>query len=319
MIHLDVQGGVSGLKYHWDCVAEHLLLSEYPCAHPNFSGPLQLDGAMWLVLANRLLAEVIYVGFRLKQLRAVSFLATESWKPCLPYVQVPWTPESPLERKHPWGIFRYTENFAWIRNEFFIAKPQKFEGSLLPRHNLAYPDKNTPFFFKAMRPGGARMRPVSMSAGYLSSFTTSWCLSEKCSKGTTSQRYAYLPQNTWAPLGWRIWQFPQTGSFLGGKKGYMVKCQSPSWCQRDWQLFLVLLEYVSSWESINVLQASGGRMKASPVINSVSLLSSLRQKRELRWEEDSESCARGGMAKGPGDAGPGGKRTQWWLQDWVFF
>lgn len=60
-------------------------------------------------------------------------------------------------------------------------------------------------------------------------------------------------------------------------------------------------------------------MKASPVINSVSLLSSLRQKRELRWEEDSESCARGGMAKGPGDAGPGGKRTQWWLQDWVFF
>lgn len=61
-------------------------------------------------------------------------------------------------------------------------------------------------------------------------------------------------------------------------------------------------------------------MKASPVINSVSLLSSLRQKRELKWEEDSESCARGGMAKGPGGVGPGGKRTRtwWWLQDWAF-
>ena len=48
------------------------------------------------------------------------------------------------------------------------------------------------------------------------------------------------------------------------KKDYMVKCQNPSRCQRDWQQFLVLLEYVSSWESINVLQASRGRMKASP-------------------------------------------------------
>lgn len=48
-------------------------------------------------------------------------------------------------------------------------------------------------------------------------------------------------------------------------------------------------------------------MKASPVINSICLLSSLRQRRRPRWEEDSESCAKGGRAKGPGDVGPGGE------------
>lgn len=40
-------------------------------------------------------------------------------------------------------------------------------------------------------------------------------------------------------------------------------------------------------------------MKASPVINSICLLSSLRQRGRLRWEKDSEASA-GGMAKGPG-------------------
>lgn len=40
-------------------------------------------------------------------------------------------------------------------------------------------------------------------------------------------------------------------------------------------------------------------MKASLVINSICLLSSLRQKGRLRWEEDSEASARG-MDKGPG-------------------
>lgn len=40
-------------------------------------------------------------------------------------------------------------------------------------------------------------------------------------------------------------------------------------------------------------------MKASLVINSICLLSSLRQKGRLRWEEDSEASA-GGMDKGPG-------------------
>lgn len=59
-------------------------------------------------------------------------------------------------------------------------------------------------------------------------------------------------------------------------------------------------------------------MKASPVINSICLLSSLRQRRRPRWEEDSESCAKGGKAKGPGDVGPGGKKTWWGLPDWVF-
>lgn len=59
-------------------------------------------------------------------------------------------------------------------------------------------------------------------------------------------------------------------------------------------------------------------MKASPVINSICLLSSLRQRRRPRWEEDSELCAEGERAKGPGDVGPGGKRTWWGLPDWVF-
>lgn len=36
-----------------------------------------------------------------------------------------------------------------------MAEPQKFEGSLLPRHNLAYPDKNTPIFFKASKAWGS--------------------------------------------------------------------------------------------------------------------------------------------------------------------
>lgn len=42
--------------------------------------------------------------------------------------------------------------------------------------------------------------------------------SEKCLGGTMWQRYAYLPQNTLASLGWRIWPFSQAGSPLGEKK-----------------------------------------------------------------------------------------------------
>lgn len=90
--------------------------------------------------------------------------------------------------------------------------------------------------------------------------------SEKCLEETPWQRCAYLPQNTLAPLGWKNMTVFSSRQPLGRKKkkDYMVKCQNPSRCQRDWQQFLVLLEYVSSWESINVLQASRGRMKASP-------------------------------------------------------
>lgn len=112
----------------------------------------------------------------------------------------------------------------------------------------------------------------------------------------------------WLPLAEEYDSFLQQAALWEKKKKhYMVKCQSPSRCQRDWQQFLVLLEYVSSWESINVLQASGGRMKASPVINSICLLSSLRQRRRPRWEEDSESCAKGERAKGPGMLGLEGR------------
>lgn len=67
---------------------------------------------------------------------------------------------------------------------------------------------------------------------------------------------------------------------------YVVKCQCPSQYQGDWRGVLALLERLSSQGSINVSQASGAKMKASQVINSICLLSSLEAKKRANWKGD---------------------------------
>ena len=46
-----------------------------------------------------------------------------------------------------------------------------------------------------------------------------------------------------------------------------------------------------------------GQDESFSIINSICLLSNLRRRRRPWWEGDSSSCARGGMAKEPGDVG----------------
>lgn len=57
-----------------------------------------------------------------------------------------------------------------------------------------------------------------MSAGYLSAFSTSRCLSEEHSEGTTSQTAAYLPENTGFP-GLKNTTVSSSRQPFGRKKG----------------------------------------------------------------------------------------------------
>lgn len=124
----------------------------------------------------------------------------------------------------------------------------------------------------------------------------------------------------WLPLtGEHDCFFKQTAPREEEKNDYVVKCQCPSQYQGDWQGVFVLLECLSSQGSINVSQASGARMKASQVINSIYLLSSLEAKKRASWKGD--FCywvLRRGMDKEPGDIGPGRESTCWELSHRVF-
>lgn len=157
-----------------------------------------------------------------------------------------------------------------------------------------------------------------MTAGYCRSFTTNWCIRKVFGRNPMAEVCLSASEHFGSSWLKNMTVFSSRQPLRRKKKkDYMVKCQNPSRCQRDWQQFLVLLEYVSSWESINVLQASRGRMKASP--SSIVYA----------------SCQAWGREGGPGGKGIchhvleeewlknlrmlGWRKRIWWeLQYWIF-